>query len=207
MRTNIINQDIQSGLDSQKVLTHLMEGNKRYVSGDTTSVDFSAQRAQTAGGQWPQAIVLSCIDSRVPTEVVFDQSIGDVFVARVAGNVESTDVIASMEYACKVAGSKLIMVLGHSHCGAVKAACDGVELGNITALLSKVKPAIESTSTDGDRNSSNKSYVKDVIAKNSHLTAERILEKSPILNEMVANKEIEIVSAVYDIETGKVELV
>jgi carbonic anhydrase len=207
MRTNIVDKTAQDNLNADLVLTDLMDGNGRYVKGENTAVDYNEQRNQTAGGQWPKAIILSCIDSRVPTETIFDQSIGDVFVARVAGNVESTDVIASMEYACKVAGSKLIMVLGHTQCGAVKAACDGVELGNITALLSKVKPAIAASTVEGTKDSSNGSFVHDVIGKNAGLTIERIKEKSPILKEMADNGEIKFVSAVYDIETGIVETV
>ena len=164
--------------------------------------------SQTTGGQFPKAVILSCIDSRVPVETVFDQAIGDVFVARVAGNFENIDILGSLEYSCKVAGSKLILVLGHEACGAVKAACDGVELGNITALLSNILPAVKKSSdeVDGELNSSNKEFVAKTVANNVQLTIERIRERSPILKEMENNGEIQIVGGVYSLHTGKVEM-
>jgi carbonic anhydrase len=142
----------------------------------------------------------------VPVEIVFDQGVGDIFVARVAGNFENTDILGSMEYSCKVAGSKLVFVLGHEACGAVKAACDDVELGNITHLLGNIKPAVKATETDGERSSKNDSFVADVVENNVKLTMQRIREKSPILKEMEENGEIKIVGGVYSISTGKVSL-
>lgn len=206
MITEIINKEKQDKLTPEKVLNDLMAGNERFTGKKMHERDFSSQIDQTSGGQWPQAVVLSCIDSRVPVELVFDQGVGDIFVARVAGNFENEDILGSMEYSCKVAGSKLVFVLGHEACGAVKAACDNVELGNITHLLSNIKPAVETTKTNGERSSKNDSFVADVVENNVKLTMDRIREKSPILKEMEDKGEIKIVGGVYSISTGKVSL-
>ncbi|WP_347923439.1 carbonic anhydrase family protein [Pontimicrobium sp. SW4] len=208
MKNIAITKEVQDTLTPQSVLTDLMEGNKRFTSGNTQSVDNKALVEQTVGGQFPKAVVLSCIDSRVPVETVLDQAIGDVFVARVAGNFENTDILGSMEYSCKVAGSKLVFVLGHEACGAVKAACDGVELGNITHLLSNITPAVKlsSETVEGEANSSNNDFVAATVANNVKLTIDRIRERSPILKEMEDNGEITIVGGVYMLSSGKVEL-
>ncbi|MFD1094646.1 carbonic anhydrase family protein [Salegentibacter chungangensis] len=206
MITEIIDKEKQSKLNPEEVLKELMAGNQRFTQAKMHERDYSSQIEKTKGGQWPQAVVLSCIDSRVPVETVFDQGVGDIFVARVAGNFENTDILGSMEYSCKVAGSKLVMVLGHEGCGAVKAACDHVELGNITHLLKNIEPAVEATKTDGERSSKNDSFVADVVENNVKLSIERIREKSPILKEMEKNGEIKIVGGVYSITTGKVTL-
>ncbi|TRO67482.1 carbonic anhydrase family protein [Christiangramia sabulilitoris] len=206
MIKEIINKEKQDSLTPDAVLQNLMDGNKRFTGKKMEARDYSSQIEKTSGGQWPQAVVLGCIDSRVAVETVFDQGIGDIFVARVAGNFENTDILGSMEYSCKVAGSKLVLVLGHEGCGAVKAACDNVELGNITHLLSNIKPAVEATKTEGERNSQNDSFVADVVENNVRLTMDRIREKSPILKEMEENGEIKIVGGVYSISTGKVSL-
>lgn len=206
MIKEIIDKEKQSKLSPDDVLNDLMEGNKRFTENKMHERDYSAQIEKTSGGQWPQAVVLGCIDSRVPVETVFDQGIGDIFAARVAGNFENTDILGSMEYSCKVAGSKLVLVLGHEACGAVKAACDHVELGNITHLLSNIKPAVEATKTEGERNSKNDSFVAGVVENNVKLTIDRIREKSPILREMEENGEIKIVGGVYSISSGKVTL-
>ncbi len=206
MIKEIINKEKQDTLTPDVVLQDLMAGNKRFTEKEMLQRDYASQVEKTSGGQWPQAVVLSCIDSRVAVETVFDQGIGDIFVARVAGNFENADILGSMEYSCKVAGSKLVLVLGHEGCGAVKAACDNVELGNITHLLSNIKPAVEATKTDGDRNSKNDAFVADVVENNVKLTMDRIRSKSPILKEMEENGEIKIVGGVYSISTGKVTL-
>ena len=206
MIKEIINKEKQDKLTPDAVLMDLMAGNKRFTEHKMYERDYTSQIEKTSGGQWPQAVVLGCIDSRVAVETVFDQGIGDIFVARVAGNFENADILGSMEYSCKVAGSKLVMVLGHEGCGAVKAACDNVELGNITHLLSNIKPAVEATNTDGERSSKNNSFVADVVENNVKLTMNRIREKSPILKEMEENGEIKIVGGVYSISTGKVTL-
>ena len=206
MIKEIIDKEKQSKLSPDAVMNDLMEGNKRFTENKMYERDYSSQIEKTSGGQWPQAVVLGCIDSRVPVETIFDQGVGDIFTARVAGNFENTDILGSMEYSCKVAGSKLVLVLGHEACGAVKAACDSVELGNITHLLSNIKPAVEATKTDGERSSKNDSFVAGVVENNVKLTMERIRGKSPILKEMEDNGEIKIVGGVYSISTGKVTL-
>ena len=185
-----------------------MEGNQRFIDNNLTATDHTALVQQTIGGQFPKAAILSCIDSRVPVEYVFDQHIGDVFVARVAGNFEKADILGSLEYSCKVAGSKLILVLGHESCGAVKAACDGVELGNITHLLSNIKPAVEvsKSSETGAQDSSNAKFVAKTVENNVKLTIQRIREKSPILKEMEEQGEIKIIGGVYSLSSGKVDL-
>ena len=209
MRTNTITKSVQDQLTPTGVLSDLMDGNKRFIGANKEEVDYLSQVKQTIDGQYPKAVILSCIDSRVPVEVVFDQSIGDVFVARVAGNFENVDILGSLEYSCKVAGSKLVFVLGHEACGAVKAACDGVELGNITALLSNITPAVKlsATQVDGDASSSNTEMVAKTVENNVRLTMDRIRERSPILKEMEDNGEIKIVGGVYKLSTGKVELI
>ena len=208
MRKIAITKEVQDSLTPEAVLDDLMSGNQRFVDNDLTSTDHSALVQQTIGGQFPKAAILSCIDSRVPVEYVFDQHIGDVFVARVAGNFENVDILGSLEYSCKVAGSKLIVVLGHESCGAVKAACDGVELGNITHLLSNIKPAVElsKTTISENQNSSNSDFVEKTVANNVSLTIDRIRAKSPILNEMEVAGEIKIVGGVYSLSSGKVTL-
>ena len=208
IKNQAITKDAQDQLTPQSVLADLMEGNQRFISGNTQSIDNKALVEQTVGGQFPKAVVLSCIDSRVPVETVLDQAIGDVFVARVAGNFENVDILGSMEYSCKVAGSKLVLVLGHEACGAVKAACDGVELGNITHLLSNILPAVKQSAVEieGEANSSNNEFVAKTVENNVKLTMDRIREKSPILREMEDNGEIAIVGGVYMLSSGKVEL-
>ncbi len=207
MITSIVNKEKQTNFTPNTVLEDLLEGNKRFISAKMLDRDYSSQLKQAVEGQWPKAVVLGCIDSRVPVETIFDQGVGDLFVARVAGNFENTDILGSMEYSCKVAGSKLVMVLGHESCGAVKAACDDVKLGNITHLLSNIKPAVEGTKEDGERNSSNPEFIAKVIENNVKMTIERIREKSEILKEMEDNGEIKIVGGIYSIGTGAITLI
>ena len=208
MKNIAITKEMQTAMTPNSVLADLLEGNKRFMSNNAQQLDNTALIKQTIGGQNPKAVVLSCIDSRVPVETVFDQGIGDVFVSRVAGNFENVDILGSLEYSCKVAGSKLVLVLGHEACGAVKAACDGVELGNITALLSNIIPAVKVSSeeVEGELNSSNNNFVAKTVENNVRLTMDRIREKSPILNEMEQNGEIKIVGGVYSLHTGEVEM-
>lgn len=201
----VMTKEKQMTLTPDEVIKNLKEGNKRYISNELTTRDHSKQIRKTTKGQFPEAVVLSCIDSRVPVEDIFDKGIGDLFVARVAGNFENVDILGSLEYSCKVAGSKLVMVLGHEHCGAVKAAVDGVELGNITPMLEKIKPAIASIEYEGDKTSKNKEFVHMVCQSNVKNTIEQIRAKSPILKEMENNGEIKIVGAVYDLDNGEVE--
>jgi carbonic anhydrase len=206
--TKAITKEVQDKLTPMLVLEDFIEGNSRFIENKANTADHKALITQTTTGQHPKAIVLSCIDSRVPVELIFDQTIGDVFVARVAGNFENTDILGSMEYSCKVAGSKLVFVLGHESCGAVKAACDHVELGNITAMLDNIQPAVKKSEGEvsGEHNSSNREFVDKTIENNVLLTIERIREKSPILKELEAMKEIKIVGGVYHISSGKVTL-
>lgn len=208
MKNIALNKEAQAALTPASVLEDLLEGNKRFTGNNTQAVDNAALVNQTTGGQFPKAVVLSCIDSRVPVETVLDQAIGDIFVARVAGNFENTDILGSLEYSCNVAGSKLILVLGHEACGAVKAACDGVELGNITEMLSNILPAVKKSAdeVDGELNSSNAAFVAKTVENNVKLTIERIRERSQILTEMEDNGEIQIVGGVYNLHTGKVEM-
>ena len=208
MKNIAITKQVQDTFTPSSVLKDLLEGNTRFVNNNTQTVDNSALVNQTTTGQFPKAVVLSCIDSRVPVETVLDQAIGDIFVARVAGNFENTDILGSLEYSCKVAGSKLVLVLGHESCGAVKAACDDVELGNITALLENIVPAVRlaSEQVDGILDSSNKAFVAKTIENNVKLTIDRIRVKSPILKEMEASGDIAIVGGVYNLHSGKIDM-
>ncbi|CAA0158947.1 putative Carbonic anhydrase [Tenacibaculum maritimum] len=208
MRNTAITKDIQTALTPNAVLQDLLAGNTRYTSNNLTASNVNDLVTQTTGGQFPKAVILSCIDSRVPVEMVFDQTIGDVFVARVAGNFENVDILGSMEYSCAVAGSKLVLVLGHESCGAVKAACDGVELGNITSMLNNITPAVKLASEQvaGENNSSNSAFVAKTVENNVKLTIDRIREKSKILQEMEDNGEIAIVGGVYSLKTGQVTM-
>lgn len=200
-------QKEQADLTPDAVLSELVAGNARYVAGKLTERDIPTEVAASAAGQYPKAVVLSCLDSRVPVEQVFDQGIGDLFVARVAGNVENDDILGSMEFATKAAGAKLIMVLGHGSCGAVKGACDGVELGKLTGLLAKIKPAVESTTgVDGERNSKNAAFVEKVIEENVRRTVADIRAESEILAGLESDGTIKIVGAVYDMKDGSVTL-
>lgn len=202
---DVLTREEQARLTPAKVLQLLQEGNARFVNGEVTLRNHKEQVRRAAANQFPKAIVLSCVDSRVPVEDVFDRGIGDMFVARVAGNFVNTDILGSMEFACKVSGAKLILVLGHEHCGAVKGAIDAVELGNITAMLEKIKPAVESfAGYENDETSANAEFVHLVAQKNVELNIAKIRQESPILQEMEAGGEITIVGAMYDMTTGQV---
>lgn len=202
---DVLTREEQARLTPAKVLQLLQEGNARFVNGEVTLRNHKEQVRRAAANQFPKAIVLSCVDSRVPVEDVFDRGIGDMFVARVAGNFVNTDILGSMEFACKVSGAKLILVLGHEHCGAVKGAIDAVELGNITAMLEKIKPAVESfAGYENDKTSANAEFVHLVAQKNVELNIAKIRQESPILQEMEAGGEITIVGAMYDMTTGQV---
>lgn len=201
-------KETQSSLTPRMALEILQEGNARFIKNLKAQRDLLAQVNATRDGQWPFATILSCIDSRTSSELIFDQGLGDVFSIRIAGNIVNTDILGSMEFACKVAGSKLIVVLGHTKCGAVKGACDHVEMGNLTELLSKLQPAVysESETTAIDkRNSKNGKFVENVSALNVRRGVKNIIERSFILEEMLDKGEIGIVGAMYNIDTGKVE--
>ena len=201
-------KETQSSLTPRMALEILQEGNARFIKNYKAQRDLLAQVNATRDGQWPFATILSCIDSRTSSELVFDQGLGDVFSIRIAGNIVNTDILGSMEFACKVAGSKLIVVLGHTKCGAVKGACDHLEMGNLTELLSKLQPAVysESETTAADkRNSKNGKFVENVASLNVRRGVKNIIERSFILEEMLNKGEIGIVGAMYNIDTGKVE--
>jgi carbonic anhydrase len=200
MRTQT--KEIQENLKPKDAHRILVEGNKRFVQNVKAQRNLKEQVLETSTGQFPFAVILSCIDSRVPAELVFDQGIGDIFSVRVAGNIINEDILGSMEYGCKVAGSKIIVVLGHTKCGAVTAACKNVELGNITALLQKIKPAVNLIRTKNEEMNNN--AIEEVSVKNVQLSTDQIRKGSPILSEMEKNDEIEIVGALYSVETGEV---
>ena len=195
----MITKEIQDGISPDLAIEMLKDGNKRFLDKKEQEKDLHIQVNETSDGQFPYAVVLSCIDSRVPVELVFDQGIGDIFSARVAGNIINEDILGSIEYACGVAGSKAILVLGHTKCGAVTSACKGVELGNITALLSKIKPAIaEVKERYGDLE------VEEVTQANVHQSIKEIRDKSEILADLENEGKIKIVGAVYHVEDGRV---
>jgi len=197
--------DSQAKLNPSDVLDILNEGNKRFVSNSLISRDLLSQVEQTSSGQFPIAVVISCIDSRVPTEMIFDQGIGDIFCVRVAGNVINQDVLGSVEFACKVAGVKLIVVMGHTGCGAVKGACNNVELGNLTGLLNKIKPAISIVANRGVAADDSR-FVDEVALENVQLSLDTILNDSPVIKEMVDSHEVLCAKGMYSVQTGKVEL-
>ncbi len=204
MRTH--NQDTQSTVTPAVALQFLKEGNQRFVNNLKFNRNLLQQVNETRNGQWPFAVILSCIDSRTSAELIFDQGLGDVFSVRIAGNIANEDILGSMEFACKVAGSKLIMVLGHSKCGAVKGACDNVQMGNLTTLLSKLQPSVNNeTATKENRTAANATFVENVAAINVKQTVSVIRQKSTILNDMIEKGEIGICGAMYDVETGNVD--
>ena len=200
-------KETQAAMTPQKALQYLKAGNQRFQDNLRANRNLLQQVNETGNGQFPFATILSCIDSRVSSELVFDQGIGDVFSIRIAGNFTNEDILGSMEFACKLAGTKLIVVLGHTSCGAIKGACDNAELGNLTAMLEKIKPAVKAVVSPEDaslRNSKNLDFVNEVAEKNVSLTINRVLAESPVLEEMQNKGEILIVGAMYDIHTGEV---
>jgi len=203
------NQDSQAAIHSNDAIQLLKDGNQRFLNKSTITRDFNKQINLTTTGQYPFASVVSCIDSRIPTEIIFDQGIGDIFNARVAGNFVNEDILGSLEFACKLAGSKLIVIMGHTSCGAVKGACDHAELGNLTGMLAKIKPAMAKVVTDEgvDRSSKNIDFVNKVAIENVHLTIANLKANSPVLKEMIDSAEIDVVGAMYDVRTGKVSFI
>jgi len=197
----------QDSLTPDQVLQEFKDGNERFKNGNVTQRHHTEEiRKVATGGQYPKAMVLSCVDSRIPVEDVFDQGIGDIFVGRVAGNFVNTDLLGSMEFACKVAGAKLILVMGHQHCGAVKGAIDNVHLGNITSMLTNIKPAVElSHSFKGEKSSKNEAFVKLVAQNNVQHTIAQIRAKSEILRTMESEGKIKIIGAFYTLRTGELQ--
>lgn len=204
MRTHT--KEIQTTTTPNDALKYLREGNYRFVNNLKANRNLLQQVNETRDGQFPVATILSCIDSRVSAELVFDQGLGDIFSIRVAGNIVNDDILGSMEFACKVAGSKLIVVLGHSKCGAIKGACDNVQLGNLSTLLNKIQPAVYlERATIENRTSSNPEFVANVARNQIKRSVECIVEQSVVLREMIEKAQIGLVGAVYDVETGGVE--
>jgi carbonic anhydrase len=201
-----LTKDAQTALTPTKALNILQKGNERFIKNLKADRNLLQQVNETAQGQFPFAFILSCIDSRTSAELIFDQGLGDVFSCRIAGNVLNEDILGSMEFACKVAGSKVVLVLGHTKCGAVKGACDNVKLGNLTGLVNKIKIAADlETITIENRTSSNAEYVENVAELNVKLVMKQIKEQSPVIAEMIDNKEIILVGGMYDVETGVVD--
>jgi carbonic anhydrase len=199
------NKETQAQMTPRKALQFLQEGNSRFINNLKANRNLLEQANETRDGQWPFATILSCIDSRTSAELIFDQGLGDVFSVRIAGNIVNTDILGSMEFACKVAGSKLIVVLGHSKCGAVKGACDHVEMGNLTELLSKIQPAVyQEKETTDNRTSKNSEFVENVAEINVKRSVKNIIERSFVLEQMLEDGQIGIVGAMHDIESGKV---
>ena len=202
-------KETQDQMSSASALKELKDGNQRFVEKKQLNRDLMQQVSETSTGQFPFATILSCIDSRVSSELIFDQGIGDIFSVRIAGNFINEDILGSMEFACKLAGTKLVLVLGHTACGAVKGACDHARLGNLTTLLNKIKPSVEAVKEPEDvslRNSSNIDFVNEVAAVNVKMTIENIRVKSQVLKELEDAGEIQIIGGMYDIKTGAVEI-
>ena len=205
--SDVLTADDQQALTPAQVLADLKAGNERFVAGKLTPRDYMAQaEATAAGGQYPKATILGCVDSRVPPEIIFDQGIGDVFVGRVAGNVEDVNMVGSFEFATKVAGSKVVVILGHTSCGAIKGAADGVELGNLTELLNDFDAPIARAdeATEGEANSSNKEFLNLAIEENVRQTITDLLAQSEVISNLVEAGDLLVVGAVYDLGTGRV---
>jgi carbonic anhydrase len=200
----VFSKDMQQATTPEAALRLLREGNERFVSGKVINCDLMAQVRTTATGQAPFAAIVGCIDSRVPPELVFDQRLGAIFAARIAGNFVNTDIIGSLEFACKLVGAKAIVVLGHSDCGAIKGAIDQAKLGNLTEMLKNFEPAVAATKIEGERTSKDKKLVQAVADTNAKLAAKLILDRSPVLKEMADTKQIVVVAAMHDLTTGKV---
>ncbi len=201
-------KETQNTMTPKKALDFLIEGNERFQNNLKANRNLLQQVNETADGQFPFATILSCIDSRVSAELVFDQGLGDIFSIRIAGNFVNQDILGSMEFACKLAGTKLLVVLGHTSCGAIKGACDHARLGNLTALINKIEPAVDAVKEPKEealRNSKNMNFVNEVAEKNVMMTIDNIRSSSEVLAEMENNGEIKIVGGMYDLETGKVK--
>lgn len=204
MRT--LTKEFRDSITPLKAIELLKEGNKRFINNLKMNRNLLQQVNETSDGQHPFAVILSCIDSRTSAELIFDQGLGDVFSVRIAGNIQNEDILGSLEFACKVAGAKIVAVLGHTKCGAVKGACDHVKMGNLTALLEKLKPAVDAEkSVTANRNADNSEFVEKVASLNVRITKKQILKNSPIIREMIEKGEIALIGGMYDVETGLVD--
>jgi len=204
VRSSVMTRETQAATTPAKALQMLKQGNARFVAGEATDYNYLAQVKQTASGQFPFASVLSCLDSRIPPEIVFNRGIGDLFVARVAGNFVNDDILGSLEFAAKIAGSKLIVVMGHSECGAVKGACDAAQLGLLSTTLASINPAVSAVQGHTPRNSANGAFVQAVAEMNVTLTMKKLRDRSVVLRQMIDAGEIALVGAMYDVGTGRV---
>jgi carbonic anhydrase len=204
-RADALTREQRDKMTPDDILATMKRGNERFRKGDEPARDYLVEQRASAKGQYPVAVLLSCIDSRAPAEVIMDLGLGNVFNCRVAGNVANDDILGSMEFACKVAAAKVVLVMGHTACGAIKGAIDEVELGNLTGLLAKIRPAVKATDFKGERSSKNPDFVNAVARKNVELTMAQILEKSPVLRELDSKKAIEVAGAMYNLETAAVD--
>ncbi|RZF11035.1 MULTISPECIES: carbonic anhydrase [Serratia] len=199
-----LSKEERDGMTPDDVIKHFKQGNLRFRENRPAKHDYLEQKRSSAAGQYPAAVILSCIDSRAPVEIVLDTGIGETFNSRVAGNISNRDILGSMEFACAVAGAKVVLVMGHTRCGAIRGAIDNVELGNLTGLLDEIKPAIERTAYSGERKSSNYDFVDAVARKNVELTIENIRKNSPVLKQLEEQKKIKIVGSMYSLDDGKI---
>jgi len=204
-RADALTQAQRERMTPEQIVGAMKQGNERFRKGERKDRNYLREQKASAKGQYPAAVLLTCIDSRAPAEVIMDLGIGDVFNCRVAGNIENEDILGSMEFACKVAGAKVVMVMGHTACGAIKGAIDNAQLGNLTGLLAKIKPAVQATSYTGERSAKNYSFVDAVARKNVEMTVANIRKNSPVLLELETNGALKITGAMYDLETGGVE--
>jgi carbonic anhydrase len=202
-----LTKEQRDSMSPLQIIDELKKGNERFRAGKMAPRDYLAEKRSSAAGQYPAAIILGCVDSRVPAEIIFDVGIGDTFIGRVAGNVVNDDLLGSMEFACAVSGAKLVLVLGHTACGAIKGAIDDVELGNLTGLLARIKPAIPRTKFEGEKSSKNPAYVDAVALTNVKLAVENIRRRSPILEDLEKKGSIQITGAMYNVANGVVDFV
>jgi carbonic anhydrase len=202
-----LTKEERDSMTPSQVIEELKKGNERFRTGKMVPRDYLAEKKSSAKGQYPAAVILGCLDSRVPAEIVFDTGIGDTFIGRVAGNIVNDDMLGSMEFGCAASGSKVILVLGHTSCGAIKGAIDDVVLGNLTGLLARIKPAVAATKFEGEKSSKNAAYVDAVAATNVTLTVAEIRRRSPVLDDLEKKGTISIVGAMYNLTTGMVSFV
>jgi len=200
-----MSKDKRDRLTPDQIVEAMKEGNERFRTGKTSRHDYLAQKRATVAGQYPAAVILSCIDSRAPAEIILDAGIGDTFNARIAGNIATDDLLGSLEFACALAGAKVILVMGHTGCGAIKGAIDGAQLGNLTGLLNKIKPAVDATHYDGERSSKNGEFVDEVAKTNVRLTIGEIPRRSDVLAALEKDGKIKIVGSMYRLAGGRVE--
>jgi carbonic anhydrase len=200
-----LTKEQRARMTPEDIIAAMKRGNERFRKGERKDRNYLREQRASAKGQYPAAVILSCIDSRAPAEVILDLGIGEVFNARVAGNIQNDDILGSLEFACKVAGVKVVLVMGHTSCGAIKGAIDNVQLGNLTGLLGKIRPAVDATAYAGERTSKNQTFVDAVARKNVELTIAQISQKSPVLKELQASHTLLIAGAMYNIDTAAVE--